>query len=1095
MRIILLLLSFWFSFYSFAQNTKVTAPIDRNDPRDTTYGSHKDTVGIGGHMTFYKLSSRDSLPYANRRMGMTASVSFRNPLNLSIVDSTVTYQLQNGIRNEDWVRLYSGTSVGSQNLQQVLNNGNYANTTMILGDSAYYDFSGMYLQFWGDSWTAGSVANNPISSNRWSAKLTAMFPGAIEFNKGIGGTQGQKRNIVPTDSSFRSRKNQIISAGLPGYLFVMYGVNDVRNWSTGNTVLGFYNDMYFSIDSLINAGFPRARIILMSMGYFKGVNKSVIDSLSPLYVDTTRKIASKLGTGFIDMYTPFKTNANTWLYAPDSLHPNQVGHDSIARIVFNYVTRDALQVYGKTRFSTPARYSRNIHAWLTDPYSLIDRSFGDSLVQRRISDSSNNYIKNVLVPAQIGNYHINGTARIALSQIPNNPNTINPSFRVNANSRKVGSVLSMPQFNTINGVVGTYNNITPTPTAGVTGTGLIINISVANSVGQPMATVTFANNGTGYSPLDVVTIPRSSVGSPTAGDYRLIIGDVNSSNSFSSSHSAAYISSVGLGAFTNATTLLGRFQALASDSSAIGDGSALDVSLDYIDATTPKYVLKTNNNTYRAIIFNNASVTIPTFSATTGTVTTLNTTTITNTGGRIFNGGISNSSAYTDTATKANGNNSGEGNSFFSNFEAVSGVPNGVSVFTGGTGYTPGTYNLNTSIVSGNGTGLTITVTVNGSGIVSGVAIFSSASARNYTNNTIITATVPGGGSGFQASVAVTSQRPMGALRNDSRLYGNAGDTTYGLNNRPIIGNATHIGLWHHPGRLSGSVARNISVLIDSGVAIIKDSILVTKRITAANTDSLVGIKSDGTISVGSANRFGLLTSSDLTNYVTTNTTQTISANKDFTAGLLAQNNGAALSPPLYSQIIGLGGNVAGIIHSLGITNTEGRTKRFDFRAASLPDGFGSDQTMLVDWRIKGSQQDVAYLSDITDSLNQVRGSTFDSTFKMTATTTNATPTTAVSIPIQNGVIYDIQFRAIAASSGAEGGKYNSTVMVGNTGSGAAILDGGMEDIITPMLTSTFSSTSVTGGVVGNNFVITVTGVAATTVKWKFVFSIVKSPL
>lgn len=116
-----------------------------------------------------------------------------------------------------------------------------------------------------------------------------------------------------------------------------------------------------------------------------------------------------------------------------------------------------------------------------------------------------------------------------------------------------------------------------------------------------------------------------------------------------------------------------------------------------------------------------------------------------------------------------------------------------------------------------------------------------------------------------------------------------------------------------------------------------------------------------------------------------------------------------------------------------------------------------------------------------------------DSSFKTTSSTSSNTLSTAFSVPIQDGFIYDLQIRCLAKSSGTEGASFLVKAMVGNGGAGASILDGGLTNIIDPMVTTVFSSTSVSATTSGNNFLLQVTGPSATVANWKFTVTILKN--
>jgi len=78
---------------SLAAQTKVTAPLVRNNSADNTYGTHIDSLGYGGMIAFHDTLTRNSFPAALRKVGMLVGVD------------TLVYQLQGGIANINWVEI------------------------------------------------------------------------------------------------------------------------------------------------------------------------------------------------------------------------------------------------------------------------------------------------------------------------------------------------------------------------------------------------------------------------------------------------------------------------------------------------------------------------------------------------------------------------------------------------------------------------------------------------------------------------------------------------------------------------------------------------------------------------------------------------------------------------------------------------------------------------------------------------------------------------------------------------------------------------------------------------------------------------------
>lgn len=159
--------------------TKVTAPITRNSPLDLTYGTHIDTLGYGGLMVFTSIANRDATPAPVRKAGMIA-----------VVQDSLVYQLQGGITNADWVRVFFTGGAGG---------GFFANNGLT--------FTANLLQISGPLVKSTAIQNGAFNFNINGPGNynTVMFaPGATTFvhalNNGVNPTDKESVFYQPGDA-------------------------------------------------------------------------------------------------------------------------------------------------------------------------------------------------------------------------------------------------------------------------------------------------------------------------------------------------------------------------------------------------------------------------------------------------------------------------------------------------------------------------------------------------------------------------------------------------------------------------------------------------------------------------------------------------------------------------------------------------------------------------------------------------------------------------------------------------------------------------------------------------------------------------------
>jgi hypothetical protein len=115
-----------------------------------------------------------------------------------------------------------------------------------------------------------------------------------------------------------------------------------------------------------------------------------------------------------------------------------------------------------------------------------------------------------------------------------------------------------------------------------------------------------------------------------------------------------------------------------------------------------------------------------------------------------------------------------------------------------------------------------------------------------------------------------------------------------------------------------------------------------------------------------------------------------------------------------------------------------------------------------------------------------------DSVIELTYTTVDTASGVVGSIAIPNGEVWDLQIRGIGVASGAEAAKYLKTCIAGNVGGTASILDGGVVEIVAPMITSGMSDADLMLSASSGNIDVKVRGVEGRTINWKIYISVVK---
>ncbi|BAV08131.1 hypothetical protein SAMN05421788_103467 [Filimonas lacunae] len=390
-------------------------------------------------------------------------------------------------------------------------------------------------------------------------------------------------------------------------------------------------------------------------------------------------------------------------------------------------------------------------------------------------------------------------------------NTVAPALNLNPNYSRVGPVSVIADFNSVDGVAKTYTSIYPASVTG-SGTGLMVSITVA-SASPRIATVAIVNAGTGYNVGDVLSIPRSAVGSATAGSYLLYVGNVNATASFSVNNAPFIINGYSQGhSYQGAFTPMMNFSATFKNGSpAVSHPAAFG------------YYFKTSQNPFWSFLFNGTyalgisgttGVDIPLLNATRANIDFINTGYINNSNGYMIISGTTNSS-YLDNSVKFYGNTAVTGSSFAANSTIVSGAVTTLNITNAGSGYAPGTYS-NLKATGGSGSGLYITVIVGSAGTVTNAVVANGISyaGQNYAQNETVSAPLSGG-TGFAATINLRTNHNFSALVNVSTFKTKTADTFFTVKSIPNISQETGAtgnvyGFFHDP-RITSLLGKNIA--------------------------------------------------------------------------------------------------------------------------------------------------------------------------------------------------------------------------------------------------------------------------------------------
>lgn len=203
---------------------------------------------------------------------------------------------------------------------------------IIVHSSKSVTFSHQVAIFFGDSITYGDGASN--SNTRWST-LVANALNLREDNQAISATVLQ--NTVPVlANNGRDRYQQDIIQRSPNYVYILYGLNDLRYNGANFSTMSFQNDLNEVVSGLISGGIPPNHIVIGSPPYINPTGYSLYAPYNAgsttkhrQYRDATKAIARRYHTKWADVYQYMLNRGANSLVSNDFIHPNDFGHQAI----------------------------------------------------------------------------------------------------------------------------------------------------------------------------------------------------------------------------------------------------------------------------------------------------------------------------------------------------------------------------------------------------------------------------------------------------------------------------------------------------------------------------------------------------------------------------------------------------------------------------------------------------------------------------------------------------------------------------------------------------------------------------------------------
>ena len=211
------------------------------------------------------------------------------------------------------------------------------------------ELKGIKANFLGDSITEG-VGTSDYATKPFHQLIAAKYGMAEARNYGIGGTRfakQQKPSEKPRwDLDFCSR---IEGMDPDASLVVLFG--GTNDYGHGDAPIGtfadrtpdtFYGACHYIMQNLIEK-YPEARIVVMTPLHRAGeLNVNANGKTLADYVGIIREVAEYYSLPVLDLFRISgmqpEINVIKKTYVPDGLHPNDKGHERMAKIIGAYLS-------------------------------------------------------------------------------------------------------------------------------------------------------------------------------------------------------------------------------------------------------------------------------------------------------------------------------------------------------------------------------------------------------------------------------------------------------------------------------------------------------------------------------------------------------------------------------------------------------------------------------------------------------------------------------------------------------------------------------------------------------------------------------------
>lgn len=222
------------------------------------------------------------------------------------------------------------------------------------------DWSNIRINFLGDSITQGAGASK---YDNCFVKIIERNMGAVCRNYGIGGTRIARQRIPSSekiyDMDFCSRIEQMDDDA--NVVVIFGGTNDFGH---GDAPMGavddrtpntFYGALHYLYSNIINK-YPDAFIFLITPMHRldennpRGEGEKEIDGpLLRQYVHAIKEVAEYYSLPVLDLFATsgiYPTiAAHREKYTPDGLHPNDIGHEIIAKRIIEFIENYYIKIH------------------------------------------------------------------------------------------------------------------------------------------------------------------------------------------------------------------------------------------------------------------------------------------------------------------------------------------------------------------------------------------------------------------------------------------------------------------------------------------------------------------------------------------------------------------------------------------------------------------------------------------------------------------------------------------------------------------------------------------------------------------------------